>query len=718
MQLNTVNQPNRKLPARIMIFRNLNCEYNTRSKFIIFCISLFALFFQIFSFGAKAASTKNLLIFKEAKMLESTLFVLGKNNSLYAINSLSGKNNKLLELENIRGIFQNGNTLFTWNKHQVFSINTIDKQWNIVHDFDKNAHIKSLKMIDNELIVAFADHIYFSKSKSTVKCPFPISHFIEGNSPWVLTTNNYLYSFTDKTCTKIAKLDSAKQVSQFENNIVYNTNSGLRIFNTLNKKTDYLNTPIANNQFLGSLGEYLFFNTGEQIIGYNYPTLSSFTLLSGKYTNIALLNNENILYNDAAGECMYYTSKTKTTLQVGTDIKSFSIIDHFENPKSAISIAHQGYIFNQVLNAEQIVTDISSSTGKIYKTVKVNTDLLLACEKGLFLFNTELNTCAPYTYFNNIICNGLCKTDNYIYICSTEKGVYKFKLNKLHKMNLEPDLMNEGLLSPSAYIIDNYDDILCLVSPSGVYQSPIKSGKWTEFSRSAFVPKITGITYYKKQRNALFIASAENGIIKTNNEGRSYESVNLGLPDTSIVNIASDSNGFYALTKSGQIYFHDHAGVEWLPLEKETSLYGNIILRDGILYMIDKENNISKQPTWELKPGIEVTWALKNSYVNGEKVVIPYRTFGFFGKDNQIVLQITKRNTDFSDNYIGFSDAKQGQLSFTIHDSITPEGEYSIRLVTTEPFFRSEKATNTFTVVKETPLSNKKTLITETNTAK
>ena len=222
-----LNQPNRKLPANIMIFKNLKCEYNTRSKFIIFCISLFALFFQIFSFGAKAASTKNLLIFKEAKMLESTLFVLGKNNSLYAINSLSGKNNKLLELENMRGIFQNGNTLFTWNKHQVFSINTNDKQWNIVHDFDKNANIKSLKIIDNELIVAFADHIYFSKSKSTVKCPFPISHFIDGNSPWVLTTNNYLYSFTDKNCTKIAKLDSAKQVSQFENNIFYNLVNGL-----------------------------------------------------------------------------------------------------------------------------------------------------------------------------------------------------------------------------------------------------------------------------------------------------------------------------------------------------------------------------------------------------------------------------------------------------------------------------------------------------------
>ncbi|MES2728163.1 MAG: hypothetical protein V4643_13735 [Bacteroidota bacterium] len=685
--------------------KNTNNQYAISQILYKACFML--LFLSATVFITKANNAPNILIFKNAELFKSSLFVLGKNNSLYCLDAESGASKQQATITNIKGIYQYNDSLLAWNDHQIFSFNSSLQSWEMAFNFESTKIIKSISAYDNELVIAFADGLLFANNKDFYKAPFYIKSLITGPKLIALTNSNFIYEFTKQHLfVKSIKLDSAKTVHQSSNGIIYNTEQGLRIYNLLNKQTDYVNNTTTASSIIGTADNMVVFNTGSEIAKFNMANAQVSTVIKTNCNNASLLSNGNILYNNTEGQCLYYVNKTNTTLQVGSDIKSFSIIDYYENESANVSITSEGFIFNKSKNKEQQVIDLSLKTGRVFGSIQVNNNLVLACEKGLFLFNTITNEHHIYSDFKNVICNGITKNEKYIYVCSAQQGILKFRLNSINKVDVKADIINKGLMASSAYIIKNFDGLICTVTSAGVYQKEAKSDQWIEFSRSGFVTKITGITYYKKNSNVLFIASAIRGVVKTNDDGNSYEPVNLGLVDSIIVNIESDSNGFYALNQAGDIYFHDHDGIQWVKIDQGNAKYASCFLRKGILFMIDHENNITKQITSELKPRIEVDWQIEPDYVVGERILIPFKTFGFFGKDNHTVLQLTKANTDFDDNYVDFSDDKQGQFELIMTDSLTPPGEYTIRLVGTEPFVRSEKTTATFKVIEKRAAAN------------
>lgn len=676
---------------------NINNKYISP---ILYKACFILLFLPASIFIARANNSPNVLIFKNAELYKSSLFVLGKNNSLYCLDAESGSSKKQATITNIKGVYRYNDSLLAWNDHQVFWFNSDQQSWEMAFNFEANKIIKSVTAYDNELVIAFADGLLFGNNKDFYKAPFYLKNLVSGPKLMALTNSNIIYEFTKQQLfVKNIKLDSAKAIYQNNNSIVYNTEHGLRIYNLISKQTEYINNTTTASNIIGTDGNMVVFNTGTEIAKFNMADAQMSTVIKTACNNASLLSNGNILYNNTEGQCLYYVSKTNTTLQVGSDIKSFSIIDYYETERANISITSEGFIFNQSKDKEQQVVDLSLKTGRVFGSIMVNNNLVLACEKGLFLFNILTNEHQVYSDFKNVICNGITKSDKYIYVCSAQQGILKFRLSSINRIDLKADVINKGLMTSSAYIIKNFDGLICTVSSSGVYRKQAKSDQWIEFSRSGFVTKITGITYYQKNSSVLFIASSIRGIIKTNDDGNSYEPVNLGLADSIIINIESDSNGFYALNQAGDIYFHDHDGIQWVKIDLGNTKYANCFLRNGILYMIDHENNITKQITAELKPRIEVDWQIEPDYVIGERILIPFRTFGFFGKDNHTVLQLTKANTDFDDNYVDYSDDKQGQFELIMTDSLTPPGEYTIRLVGTEPFVRSEKTMINFKVI-------------------
>lgn len=674
---------------------------------ILYKACFMLLFLPVSTFVAIAINSPNVLIFKNAELYNSSLFVLAKNNSLYCLDAESGVSKKQATITNIKGVYRYNDSLLAWNDHQIFSFNNNLQSWEMSLNFESSKIIKSIATYNNELVIAFADGLLFTNNKDFHKAPFYIKSLIPGPKLIALTNSHIFYEFNkEHLFVKGTKLDSAKTIYQNNTGLIYNTDQGLRIYNLQNKQTAYINNTTTASNIIGTDDNTVVFNTGNEIAKFNMADAQLSTLIKTKCNNASLLSNGNILYNNTEGKCLYYVSRTSNTLQVGSDIKSFSIIDYYESESANVSITSEGFIFNQNKNKEQQVVDLSLKSGRVFGSILVNNSLVLACEKGLLLFNTLTNEHQVYTYFKNVICNGITKNDKYVYVCSSQQGILKFRLSSINKIDVKADIINKGMMASSAYIIKNFDGLICAVSSAGVYQKHSNSDQWIEFSRSAFVTKITGITYYKKNTNVLFIASAIRGVIKTNDDGNSYEPVNLGLADSSIINIESDSNGFYALNQSGDVYFHDHDGIQWVKIDQGNMKYASCFLRNGILFMIDHENNITRQITAELKPKIEVDWQIEPDYVTGERILIPFKTSGFFGKDNHTVLQLTKANTDFDESYIDFSDDKQGQFELIITDSITPPGEYTIRLVGTEPFVRSEKTMANFKVIEKRAAAN------------
>jgi hypothetical protein len=649
-----------------------------------------------------AGSLPSIVSFVDAKMVRNDLFVLAKNHKVYRVNVSSGASNKAFEKENILGIFQLNDTMYAWNDFEVFCAKPTGKGWVEVLKKDDSKYIKCVSSFNNELVIAYLDQIYFPAKNKSIKTSFVLNSVAANQGFFGVTKSKIVYELNKQLVfEKVVKLDSAIKVFNYQNNLIYTTKNGVRIYNQTNKSTHIIDDLKPSSK--------IFDVSGEQILALQDNLLSSFNVQNNQLNSInnlqcnqvKFVNKNTVLYNDQNGHLILMNTQNGQQNKIQMQLKPYLVVSYF-NEDGEIAVTKEGFVLSQEKGGSGYhYTDVYEETGTLFNALKIAEDnYVLAAEKGLFLFNTNGNTCQAYKYLNNIMCNDVAKNDKFLFIASVEGGIYKMPLSSSINIDKKPSQINEGLFNKSAYLIRNVNGLICSVSSTGVYKKNGSSDSWTEFSQSAFVSKISGLTYYnKKNVDVLFISSLVRGIIKTNDKGLTYETLNAGLKDTAISKIEADSNGFIVLNKSGELLFHAHDGVEWVKLESGNNKIESFFLENGCLNVFDEQKNLVQLFTHQIKPGIEVNWDERTEYHIGEKITIPYKLFGFYGKNNYAVLQLTQADIDFDENFVKKTKNLEGVFELLLTDSLTPPGDYILRVVGTDPFVPNDDATKEITVL-------------------
>lgn len=640
-------------------------------------------------------ATPQSFLLKEAELLDNKLFVLGKNNKLYCFNihekAIAEKNEKY----NIKGLFKDSGGVYAWNDHELYIYNLQVNDWKITRSFNER-YIKGVVSVNNHTRVVFYDGLLSIKDHSFIKSPSQILAIIKGSVTYTLCANKYLYRLNSENLfVKITRLDSALFMKDFlsmNNHIFYLNNNNLKMVNTDQMTTTNPALFDSITSIIGFYKQQLYYQNSKGIAAFNPVNNESSRILGSDVFNVQLLDNGNLLYNDTEGKCLYYQGVSKSTIKVGEGIKSYHIIDLLKDDNQSAMITSEGFIFIQKNKDNETFIDLSAVSGKMYAAVQNGSELYIACENGLLTLSKNSSEYYLNKELAGIECNSIVLSDKYLYISSSMKGVFKIKPGTLTSREPKLSTINEGLLVSSTYLIKNYGGILYTVSNSGIYRKSAKGDKWQEYPGSGFIKRITGIAHFKKQCNALLIASVERGVMKTNDEGKTYESMNFGLLDSSIISIEADSSGFYVLTKSGSVYFHPHDGIEWSKLDEGMRHFNSAFLHSGLLYLVDGDNNINLLQTDDFKPGMHSNWNIKPAYFHGDKIMISYKFTGLTGKSNHAVLQITSINESFNNaSVLVYSNLRESTLECSIPDTLAP-GIYQIRLVGTDPFVRSVNA--------------------------
>ncbi len=651
-------------------------------------------------------STPQSFLLKEAELMDNKLFVLSKNNNLYCFNinekAIAEKNEK----HNIKGLFKDSLNVYAWNDHELYIYNIKINDWKLIRSFNEK-YIKGIVSVNNDVKVVFYDGLLSIKDHAFSKSPYPIMAIINGSITYTFCSNKFLYRLnSENVFIKITRLDSAlflKDIFSVNNQIIYLNHNNLKLVNTDQMTTANIGLSDSITSIIGFYNQQLYYKNSRGIIAFNIINNESSRILSTDVFNVQLLDNGNLLYNDTEGKCLYYHSGLKSTIKVGEGIKSYHIIDLLEDKNRSTMITSEGFIFSKQTLGNESYLDLSAVSGKMYAAVQNGSELYVACENGLLTF--DLNTSEFYLNkeLKGIECNSIVFSDKYLYLSSSVQGVFKMKAAGINDREPKVIAINEGLLVSSTYMIKNYGGVLYTVSNSGIYRKSVKGDKWIEYHGSGFIKRITGIAHAKRHCNALLIASVERGVMKTNDEGKTYESMNLGLLDSSVISMESDSSGFYVLTKSGDIYFHPHDGIEWSKLDEGMHHFNSTFLHAGLLYLVDGDNNIKLLQTNDFIPGMISSWDIKPSYVHGDKIRISYKFTGLSGKNNHAVLQIASVSENYNNaSVLAYSSLRESFMECIIPDSLTP-GIYNIRLVGTDPFIRSVNAMATIEIKQKLP---------------
>lgn len=653
-------------------------------------------------------TTPQSFLLKEAELMDNKLFVLGKNNKLYCFNihekAIAEKNEKY----NIKGLFKDSANVYAWNDHELYIYNLQVNDWKLIRSFNER-YIKGVVSVSNDVRVVFYDGLLSIKDHTFSKSPSQILTIIKGSVTHTICTNKFLYRLNNENLfVKITHLDSALYMKDFlsmNNHIFYLNNNNLKMLNADQMASIDLTLFDSITNIIGFYKQQLYYQNSRGIAAFNPVNNESSRILGSDVFNVQLLDNGNLLYNDTEGKCLYYQSESKSTIKVGEGIKSYHIVDLLEDNNQSTMVTSEGFIFNHKNQDNESLTDLSAVSGKIYAAVQSGSELYIACENGLITFSLNSSEYYLNKELAGIECNSIVFSDKYLYISSSMKGVFKIKPGTFSNREPKISLINDGLLVSSTYLIKNYGGILYTVSNSGIYRKNAKGDKWQEYPGSGFIKRITGIAHFTKHCNALLIASVERGVMKTNDEGKTYESMNLGLLDSSIISMEADSSGFYVLTKSGDIYFHPHDGIEWSKLDEGMRHYNSAFLHSGLLYLVDGDNNIKLLQTDDFKPGMHSNWDIKPTYFHGDKIMISYKFTGLTGKSNHAVLQIAPINESFNNaSVLVFSNRRESTMECAIPDSLAP-GIYQIRLVGTDPFVRSVNAMATVEIKQKLPVS-------------
>ena len=654
--------------------------------------------------GRQFDTPKSFLL-KDAKMLGERLFILSRNNRVYCFKESNLAIPEKNEIANIRGVFKDSTQVYIWTDHEVYLYQT-GNNWKLQKRF-KDRNVKGLIALEGDVKVVFFDGLLSLKTQVFIKSPNPIKEIIKGAYTYILCSNKFLYKLgSDEAFIKVAKLDSLGFMTDMlavNKQVYYLINHKIKFLDAENKTEEELKIQDSVRGILGYFNNCLIYQGANGIIAFNLLSNEASLLIGSGVSFACLLQNGNLVYNDSHGRCNFFQLENKKTVRVGEFIKSYQIVDFLKVGGSNITLTSEGIIFKQTNQGETVLLDIFSTSGKVYGAVLFKSDLYIACENGLLSLNVIAEKYNLSSELRGIECNSIVSLDKFIYVSSLEKGVFKIKPGK--SIELEPKItpVNEGLLVSSTYLIRNYNDFLFTVSNSGVYQKNNGNDRWEEYTGSGFIEHVTGIAHFRKHCNAMLISSIERGVMKTNDEGKTYSSLNLGLLDSAIIDLEVDSNGFFALAKGGDVYFHPHEGVEWSKINRGHHSFQTAFLHQGSLCLVNQENNIDLLETEEFKPGLHINWEVKNSYCHGDKISLSFLFTGLIGANNHAVLQLKLVNGDFdSKSVLMHSDLREGSMEFTLSDSLEA-GTYQIRLVGTDPFIRPEKALATFTLKPGTP---------------
>lgn len=648
--------------------------------------------------------TPNSFILKDAKIHNNQLFVLCKNNGLFCFKINDNSIVKHSEKSNMHGIFNDSKNIYSWNEHEVFVYNSSLNEWQLQYDF-KERSIKRIISSFGNIKVVFFDGIFCLKNNQFSKSPFPIKQIIDGNETLILCNNKYTYKLTKEDFfIKDIKLDSTlfiKDLISYDNQIACTINNHLKVINT---QSNIINHWVLPKNFSSILGIYNNKFVCKNENGINVLDVSkneNTAIVSEEIYNVKLLNNGNFIYNDNEGQCIYYQNDTKSKMKVGLGIKAYNIVDYWNENEQQIIITTEGFLYKQNEQNKTSFIDLSNVAGKIFSSEKYGSEIFIACQNGLVVFNSNSNTYFLNSDLQGVICNSIHIFEKSIYIGSAENGIYKIKLGKQIGANPKVILVNDGLLLASVYLLKSYDGELYAVSKTGVYKKEHNKDKWLEYSQSGFINHISGIAHFKKSCEVLVISSYYRGVLKSNDEGKTYYSMNFGLEDTSIIALEVDTTGFYALTKSGVLYFHAHDGIEWSRINEKSTPINKAFLRTGVMYLVNNSNQIDLLKTNSMKPELHINWVVNKSYFHGNKITLSYKFTGHVGQNNRAVLQLIKASDNFINGaVIAYSNLNEGYIQYTIPDSLEL-GAYQIRLVGTEPFIRTPEALATFEIKQD-----------------
>jgi len=132
--------------------------------------------------------------------------------------------------------------------------------------------------------------------------------------------------------------------------------------------------------------------------------------------------------------------------------------------------------------------------------------------------------------------------------------------------------VDDGLPSGTTFMSLAVDTLNNLVytgadNGQGVYKMPLASGSWTRISNGLSLQQYEYIFSLVVDADGIVYAGgSSSGVYRSVNKGYSWEQINQGLSDTSILGLSIDvHNRIYAATHNGGICFSEDKGDHWLP---------------------------------------------------------------------------------------------------------------------------------------------------------
>lgn len=668
------------------------------SRFLsINSLTILVLIFLFKISDVRAFNLPNALVISKAVSFNSKIFVLGKNGTAYCFQENSGTELENLNLSNVNGFLVHHDTLFAWNNKNIYWL-AANKLWTKFKIDDTISKIIGVSHLDNQIAVVYSDRVFTLSNKKTIRTPKTMKQCFGGQTLLLVSFLNDIYELgADKIFVPKGKIDSALQIVRQNDALYYRTPTALKKFTINNQNTALICNLQKTDEMVDMVNNILYINKQNKLVKID-DQLNQKIVLSNYCKNINFLNEETVVYNDALGSCFQLNLASNNSVGLGANKKAYGIIQLFNSSSNEITaFSKEGFIINSNNSNEQLFNDFSVSLNTINDVVKVNNNFLLATDNGLFLYNSDSNNCTQIT---NQACTGVANRGKYIFICSNNFGVVRLKMKNALEKNVSLETINKGLIIPSAYVIKSFGDKVFCVSKTGVYKLNNSNNFWSEINESGFVPKISTVNYYTQNyKQVLFIASEMRGIVKTNNNGLNYESLNWGLNDTIIANVLADSNGFYILTKNGKVFYHHHDGTHWTSVGLFKKDINSVYLENGYLTCIDNENNINELITYNLKPAFKLNgFRVDSAYSLGDKILVNFELLGLYGANNHTVLQITKENTTFNESFVAYSDFDRGVLELELkEDLIKQPGYYTIRVVSTEPYITTKS--NRYTIL-------------------
>ncbi|MBW7866745.1 MAG: T9SS type A sorting domain-containing protein [Brumimicrobium sp.] len=150
--------------------------------------------------------------------------------------------------------------------------------------------------------------------------------------------------------------------------------------------------------------------------------------------------------------------------------------------------------------------------------------------------------------------NSLIVKGNQLY-AGTKDGIYKNTVGQNSWTAINNGLTNMFVNSLHAY----GDTLFAGTQGGGVFRSIDDGANWSDVSNE--IPLFSIVTSFTSWDNYVAVATSDNGVYVTPNNGDYWEAINLGLADTSITCMTVSSNYVWAGTNEMGVWKRDKADI-------------------------------------------------------------------------------------------------------------------------------------------------------------